>query len=595
MIHFNGAKSKLSIAVGLGIGLGSMAVSANANSLCDNYGSTLFGDHVCILDSSQSKGDIQSIVNNIHKQQKDDEFGSNGYALLFKPGNYGNLSVPVGYYTQVSGLGTQVDDTNLGTVKVDQDDLHGNTSLTNFWRSADNFHVDGNNVWAVSQASPLRRVHIGGVLVLALGSKHYASGGFLANSKVDTGIASSGQQQWLTRNTSVGKWYDPGVWNMVFVGNNQSPSEGNWQSVPNTVIDKTPNGIEAPYLSLDNKKNQYQVKVASLQKDSQGEQWQNQKTVIPQTQFIILKPGDGEVADQISAQMKKLDSNKPIAIIVTPGQYDIHKTINLDHDSTVMMGLGVPVLTMKIPHQVMIKTSANGIRLGGMILEAGSNDPIKTQDPSLLEVDNSSHSNSNNPSLLYDVYCRVGGRITGQTNSCITINQDNVIGDNLWLWRADHGTGSHQWNLSPSNFGLIVNGNNVTMYGLAVEHENNQTVWNGEHGRVYFYQSELPYDVPANYVVPASFKINNKIQDFKGYGFGIYDFFRDGSTNASSESAIETPDSSGISFKHLTTVKLGPSIGQKHIEHVLKVYKDGHSYFVGDSDANGMFRLDGWH
>ena len=32
--------------------------------------------------------------------------------------------------------------------------------------------------------------------------------------------------------------------------------------------------------------------------------------------------------------------------------------------------------------------------------------------------------------------------------------------------------------------------------GLAVEHaEQDLTVWNGERGRTYFYQSELPYGV----------------------------------------------------------------------------------------------------
>lgn len=44
---------------------------------------------------------------------------------------------------------------------------------------------------------------------------------------------------------------------------------------------------------------------------------------------------------------------------------------------------------------------------------------------------------------------------------------------------------------------MIVNGNDVTMYGLMVEHFlEYQTLWNGNGGRTYFYQSEIPYDVP---------------------------------------------------------------------------------------------------
>lgn len=46
------------------------------------------------------------------------------------------------------------------------------------------------------------------------------------------------------------------------------------------------------------------------------------------------------------------------------------------------------------------------------------------------------------------------------------------------------------------DFGLRVDGDDVTMYSLAVEHTlKDLTVWNGERGRTYFYQSELPYGV----------------------------------------------------------------------------------------------------
>ena len=57
-----------------------------------------------------------------------------------------------------------------------------------------------------------------------------------------------------------------------------------------------------------------------------------------------------------------------------------------------------------------------------------------------------------------------------------------------------HGVG---WTLNTSDNGLIVNGNDVTAYGLFVEHHQKfQVVWNGERGRTYFYQSEIPYDPP---------------------------------------------------------------------------------------------------
>ena len=70
------------------------------------------------------------------------------------------------------------------------------------------------------------------------------------------------------------------------------------------------------------------------------------------------------------------------------------------------------------------------------------------------------------------------------------------MADQIWLWRADHGAGA-AWATNPTKNGLVVNGENVTIYGLFNEHhEEYQTLWNGNGGRVYFYQSELPYDVP---------------------------------------------------------------------------------------------------
>ncbi len=119
-------------------------------------------------------------------------------------------------------------------------------------------------------------------------------------------------------------------------------------------------------------------------------------------------------------------------------------------------------------------------------------------------------------------------------------------GDNLWLWRADHGTGVG-WTKNVSNSGLVVNGNNVTIYGLFVEHhEQYQTVWNGNWGRVYFYQSELPYDAPSQAVWShngvngyASYKVADSVTSHQAYGIGIYGVFNSSTTKCFN--AIETP------------------------------------------------------
>lgn len=66
------------------------------------------------------------------------------------------------------------------------------------------------------------------------------------------------------------------------------------------------------------------------------------------------------------------------------------------------------------------------------------------------------------------------------------------------------------------------------MYGLFVEHfEEYQTIWNGENGQLYFYQSEMPYDVPDQDEYKshngkvngyASVKVADNVKTFNGYG-----------------------------------------------------------------------------
>src|SRR3989338_3212855 len=146
---------------------------------------------------------------------------SNGrYAVLFKPGNH-SVTVPVGYYTSVLGLGVTPAQTIIQNVLCENGDLTSSSgALDNFWRSAENFytkptlrwngHAETSMLWAVSQASPLRRVYVDGSLDLYQVNPGccagYSSGGFMADSYVAGTVYSGTQQQWLTRNSFVNQW-----------------------------------------------------------------------------------------------------------------------------------------------------------------------------------------------------------------------------------------------------------------------------------------------------------------------------------------------------------------------------------------------------
>ncbi len=121
-------------------------------------------------------------------------------------------------------------------------------------------------------------------------------------------------------------------------------------------------------------------------------------------------------------------------------------------------------------------------------------------------------------------------------------NDNDAIGSNIWLWRADHnfsGTLENTgWNKNTANHGLIINGDNVGMYGLFVEHfQKEQTIWDGKNGTLNFYQSELPYDPTSqndwdykdeqgnvSHGYP-SLLINKNATKFIAKGLGIYAVF----------------------------------------------------------------------
>lgn len=195
------------------------------------------------------------------------QFVSGRYALLFKPGSY-SCPVPVGFYTQVLGLGASPDD----VVFTDSKGVHCEEgakmpkigALDNFWRGAENFKTEANfawstgtgMLWAVSQAAPLRRVHVTNDLALyeyepPWGAAGFASGGFLADSLVDGSTLAGSQQQWLARNAKVGDKWKGGVWNPVFVGVEGAPAVHCGLKDPAVAAPTTPAIAEKPYLSVD--------------------------------------------------------------------------------------------------------------------------------------------------------------------------------------------------------------------------------------------------------------------------------------------------------------------------------------------------------
>ncbi len=384
-----------------------------------------FGPNVLILDPASEK--IQDQVNAIFGKQEHSESGTNRYAILLKPGKY-NLDVHVGYYTQVLGLGKSPDDVAINGAVRSTAALPNRNATCNFWRSAENLSVTpkGNNLWAVSQATALRRVHVKGGLTLHDGGG-WASGGFIADCKIDGEVGSGSQQQWLSRNSEWGKW-NGGVWNMVFVGVVNAPNPS-WPNPPLTVIDKTPLIREKPYLTIDDG-GHYFVMVPNLQADgSKGTTWAKEATpakAMPIDEFHVAR-ADKDTAATINAALEKGKN-----LLLTPGIYKLDSSIKVSKAGTVVLGLGYATLQPTKGTPAMEIADVDGVNVSGIIFEA-----LETNSPALLQVGEKGKSaaHAKDPIFISDICGRVGGAVAGQADSIVTINSANVVGDNLWLWR----------------------------------------------------------------------------------------------------------------------------------------------------------------
>jgi LPXTG-motif cell wall-anchored protein len=594
-------------ALALVLAAGAVAASPAASARADDG---LFGPNVTIFDETWSVDDINAALMAGSQEQ---EFSQNRHQYFFAPGTYGSaagqddpstatgiVNSELGYYQAVAGLGASPEDVRInGAIHVEPVrtcepnpwDCPQPGSLTRFWRSMSNLTfnpiqrpvgVDATRPfpsgaadphqlrYAVSQAAPLRRINIEGDLTLFGRVGEYASGGYLANSNVDGTIVNGSQQQWFTRNTTVGTW-DGGVWNAVFSGVDGAPATDFAQPVSGgtgvkTTIDETPVNRESPFLYLDGA--DYRVFVPKAETDSRGYNWSTDAAAgdsIGLDDFFIVKPG--ATASAINAQ---LSAGKNL--IVTPGVYHLDQPLRIEDAGTVVLGLGYATLVPDTGEAAIEVGDVAGVKIAGITVDAGLQ-----QSEVLIQVGprGASVADAADPTTLTDVFIRVGGAWAGKATTSIEVNSPYTLLDHIWAWRADHGDGV-SWTSNVGDHGLVVNGDDVTALGLFVEHyQKNQVVWNGERGRTIFYQSEIPYDPPTQAAYMdgtrngfAAYRVADDVTSHEAYGLGIYSFFDtvyNGGVDVYLESAIQAPRSPDVRFRSMTSVKLNGTGGITHI------------------------------
>ena len=546
------------------------------------------GPNVIVFTPSMSESSIQSQLNTISGNQVGNQFGTQRYALLFEPGTYGSASTPlvftVGFYTAVAGLGQNPSQTVINGAINAFNQCSGTTcnATDNFWRSVSNLTVNvagntgcyaGDDFWAVSQAAPMRRVQINGNLTLmdyCTGSPDFASGGFIADSVFTGGTVTNGsQQQFMTRNSSLDGWSNS-VWNQVFCGDPGAPAQSfaansgdSGGPTSYTTLATCPVTEEEPYLYTDSSGN-YNVFVPSLRTNSSGPSWSASSNTpgtslsVSNTFYVV---NSASTVAQINAALAAGDN-----LLFTPGVYSYASTINVTKADTKIIGLGFATLIPTAGNVTMSVADVSGVNISGIIFDAGP-----TSSPALLQLgtQGSAVSHASDPVTVDDVVFRVGGAETGTAATSFIDNSNNSIIDDVWAWRADHGSGAGSWTSDQGNTGLIVNGSNVTAYGLAVEHyQQDEVIWNGQGGEVIFFQNENPYEVPSQSAWMSSssqdgypaFFIPSSVTTFQGYGMGSYSFFNQG-VAIENAMAFQAPDTSGVKFRDLLTVFLNGSGG----------------------------------
>lgn len=550
-----------------------------------------FGPNVHIFDPSMPTADIQAAADAIYAQQVDDEMGPNRYALLFKPGVYGSAAEPlilkVGYYTEIAGLGALPTDVVInGHVDVYNRCLAPDNciALNNFWRALSNLTIqvesaglDGcrasGNFWAASQAAPMRRVNITGANLTLMdyctAGPQFASGGYIADSQ--TGFIINGsQQQYLVRNSAIGGWSN-GVWNQVFSGVLGAPATS-FPDPPYTTLDESPVTREKPFLYIGDDGNYY-VFVPDARFDSAGVSWDGglpPGQSIPIKDFFIATPG--LPANRINRELARGQH-----VLFTPGVYHLDRKIMVKHRDTVVLGLGLATLTADNGNVLMTVADVKGVKLAGLTFDAGPrNSRVLLQVGTRRSLNGNAArlglwSDPQNPTTLSDIFFRIGGPAVGKATTSLEVNANNVILDHIWAWRADHGNGVG-WDLNTADTGVVVNGFNVTAYGLFVEHyQKHHTIWNGENGMTIMYQNELPYDPPSQAAWQengvngyTAYLVSDFVETHEAWGLGSYSFFNQG-VDIHAERAFQVPVTPGVKMHSLLTVFLNADGGIDHV------------------------------
>ena len=344
----------------------------------EDFHTEMFGENVYVFSPVDDAAQVQGILDRLWSAQEKNQFGWERCCVYFLPGEYDkDISVKVGYYMQVSGLGYLPDDTQIKTLNCDARWLGGNdnhNATCNFWRGVENLRVNSTVMWAVSQATFMRRMHITGLLYLH-DNNGWASGGFLSDSLIGGMVDSGSQQQWLSRNCNWNGWRGSN-WNIVFAGipKGKTPT-ATWPNKQYTNVETVEEMQEKPFLVYDGEKG-FGVFLPALRTDAVGTSWQeageDSDTKLPEGEFIPLSEFYVARADRDNAQTLNAALQEGKHLFFTPGIYDLDEELCVDRAGSIVLGSGLATLRAAKGNLCMRVNAPEKTVVAGLLFDAGA-------------------------------------------------------------------------------------------------------------------------------------------------------------------------------------------------------------------------------
>ncbi|MDR2232382.1 MAG: glycoside hydrolase family 16 [Tannerella sp.] len=575
----------------------------------------IFGDNMYFYDRKYedvetAKSEINAHFGTTGQGRDNGEWTVKRQAYYFKPGNYdpggtGSASSPtansieLGFYSHIGGLGKSPGAVRLGSVFTRPHLSGGANATCTFWRSMENVTVQRDFAWTVSQSTSARRMLIESTskYISDVGTNNFwGSGGYISDSRFTAESRPNwgGQQQWYTRNTLFppGTGSMGGAYNMVWQGCIHAPDADD----VNSNIPATPVIREKPFLFIDGD-GEYKIFVPAWKKDRVGISWSAEdmgegETQDLLTEWYVAKEGDTDI--EINAALKAGKN-----VFFTPGHYALNAPIQVNRVNAILLGAGIASVTLEPTEKntwgCIYVDDKDGIIVAGLLMDSFNSTTYQIR----VGEEGADSDHSANPILLSDITCRVGGVQSKnvQVQASMQINSNNVVGDHFWLWRADHGTqpgGAARWLRDRCRNGLVVTGNDVTVYALFAEHfQEYDVLWLGDRGRAYFLQNEPPYDPPnqAGWRSQgdrvegfAAFKVANTVKEFYGIGFGSYAVFTGTDGYVNKKNGYEAPNEPNVKIEKMVTTRFS---GPGQIQNVING--------IGGSTENGTKRVAVYH